>query len=56
MPQASSGASHQPPVQLRLVDIPWPVPSGYGRRHDLLQMTLAWRGDGDPVATAFSGY
>ncbi|MGW2113497.1 hypothetical protein [Streptomyces sp. NPDC001948] len=25
--------------------IPWPVPSGYGRRHDLLQMTAAWRGD-----------
>ncbi|MCX5098191.1 hypothetical protein [Streptomyces sp. NBC_00439] len=22
-----------------------PVPSGYGRRHDLRQMTAAWRGD-----------
>ncbi|MFJ2876575.1 hypothetical protein [Streptomyces sp. NPDC087298] len=25
--------------------IPWPLPSGYGRRHDLCQMTAAWRGD-----------
>ncbi|MEV6750703.1 hypothetical protein AB0N21_41455 [Streptomyces sp. NPDC051080] len=32
---------------LRDLDIPWPVPSGYGRRHDLFQMTLAWRGDID---------
>ncbi|MFJ8855653.1 hypothetical protein [Streptomyces sp. NPDC102437] len=33
---------------LRDLKIPWPVPSGYGRRHDLYQMTLAWRGDIDP--------
>ncbi|MFE7112697.1 hypothetical protein ACFU98_37830 [Streptomyces sp. NPDC057575] len=27
---------------------PWPAPTGYGRRHDLSQMTVAWRGDIDP--------
>ncbi|MEV7715670.1 hypothetical protein [Streptomyces sp. NPDC088270] len=30
---------------LSRLGIPWPVPSGYGRRHDLCQMTAAWRGD-----------
>ncbi|MGW9119272.1 hypothetical protein ACWGRV_22035 [Streptomyces sp. NPDC055663] len=29
---------------LRDLKIPWPVPTGYGRRHDLFQMALAWRG------------
>ncbi|MEV5205164.1 hypothetical protein [Streptomyces sp. NPDC053720] len=33
---------------LRDLKIPWPVPTGYGRRYDLFQMTLAWRGDIDP--------
>ncbi|MFF8423174.1 hypothetical protein [Streptomyces sp. NPDC015680] len=33
---------------LRDLKISWPVPTGYGRRHDLFQMTLAWRGDIDP--------
>ncbi|WP_405708018.1 MULTISPECIES: hypothetical protein [unclassified Streptomyces] len=27
---------------LRDLGIPWPVPNGYGRRHELLQMTLGW--------------
>ncbi|MEU4506596.1 hypothetical protein [Streptomyces sp. NPDC024089] len=33
---------------LRDLGIPWPVPTGHGRCHELLQMTLAWRGDIDP--------
>ncbi|MFG2141524.1 hypothetical protein [Streptomyces sp. NPDC048650] len=34
---------------LRALDLDWPFPAGYGRRHDLWHLAMDWRGELDPT-------